>query len=127
MSLAGITKQAGKRRRKMNKDYIHNLWKRIVSELSKAKDIPTLRLKTTKAIYFSAHSESGRVVISKSKIKQPSSTLKKPIKISEEKFSEIYPYYQPWKKGEIQRQSMQDLPRITSYILALINNFEKEV
>jgi len=111
----------------MTNDYIHNLWKHIVSELSKAKDIQTVRRKTAGGIWFSAHSESGSVVIiNEAKIKKPSAKLNCLRAIDEREFSEVYPHYQPWKKGKIQRQSMRDLSQNTSYILALINRFEKD-
>jgi hypothetical protein len=108
-------------------DYIHNLWKRIVSELSKAKEIPTVRRRTAESVWFSAYSIDDNIIITESKIRKPTSKLNCPRKIDEREFSEVYPYYQPWIKGKILRKSMSGLSLNTSYILALINNFEKEV
>jgi len=109
----------------MTNGYIHNLWKRIVSELSKTKDIQTVRHKTAGRVWFSAHSESGSVVIiNEAKTKKPSSKLKCLRAIDEREFSKVYPHYKPWREGKISRKSMSELSQNTSYILALINHFE---
>jgi hypothetical protein len=121
-----LNTKIGKEFEEKTEVYIHNLWKNIVYELSKTREIPTVRLRATEVIWFSAHSINDNVIITESKIRKPTSKLSDPRKISEKEFSEVYPYHQPWKKGKIKRKSMSGLSLNTSYILALINHFEKD-
>ena len=103
-----------------------NLWKRIISELSKAMEIPTIRRNATKERWFSACSMNNTIVINGSKVNKPSSKLKCARKINEKEFIEVYPHYQPWKDGKESRVFMRELSQNTSYILALINHFEEK-
>jgi len=104
--------------------HIHDLWKRIVFELSKTKEISTVRRGKTEGIWFSANSINDNVIITESKIRKPSSKLNGTRKIDGKEFLKIYPYYQLWKEGKVSRTIMQRLSLNTSYILALINYFE---
>jgi hypothetical protein len=106
----------------MNNDYIQNLWENIVFELSKITEIQTMG----RGLWFSAYSKYDSIYINNSQINIPSIELSDPRKINETEFSKVYPYYQPWRKGKIKRESMSELSQNTSYILALINHFEKD-
>ena len=109
-----------------NNDYVHNLWKKIVSELySKPAEIQTIRLNNSKGVWFLASSRYGIIEINKSQVNKSSSKLKNTRKINKKEFIELYPYYKPWKEG-CSRKSMQGLSLNTSYILALISHFEKD-
>jgi len=100
---------------------IHNLWKKIVSKLgSKPIEIQTMGIGS----WFSAYSKDDRIYIDNSQTNVPSIDLNDTRKINETEFSKVYPYYQPWKKGETKRKSIPG--QNTSYILALINHFEKD-
>jgi len=104
----------------INNDYTHNLWKNIILKLSSNPiEIQTMG----KEYWFSAHLKDDIIYIDNSQINKPSVELSTLRKINENGFSKVYHYYQPWRKGDIQRQSMPG--KNTSYILALINHFEK--
>ena len=104
----------------MDNSYIHNLWQSIVLKLNSKTEIQTVRLDGNEGVWFSAYSINGYVEI------KPFSNPKNPRKIVEKEFTKVYPCYQLWKAGKILRKSMRKISLNTSYILALINHFEKE-
>jgi len=107
----------------MNNDSINNLWKNMVLKLySKPKEIQTMG----RGLWFSAHSKDDSIYIDNSQTNKSSVELNGTRKIDEKEFSKVYPYYQPWRKGEVSRKFMQRLSLNTSYILALINHFGED-
>jgi len=109
----------------MDKDYIHKLWKHIVSELySKPIEMQTMG----RGRWFSVYSKDDNIYIDNSQTNKRSVELNSTRKINETEFSKVYPYYPLWRKGKKGlRRFMQKLSLNTSYILALINHFEKKV
>jgi len=105
--------QIGREAEEKTNDYIHNLWEKIILKL----DSKPMKMQTIEeGRLFSAYFKNGNVLI------EPHST-KKIRPIDKKEFTKIY---QLKKKGSSMK-FMRDKSGNVSYILALINHFEKEV
>jgi len=98
-----------------------NLWERICSQLSETGD----ELQTTTGLWFSTLSASDIIIVGKAIKHKPSCRIAMERVISREEFLNVYPYYESWIKGIPGiRQEARDISQNTSYIFALIKEYE---
>ena len=110
----------------MDNEYICELWKKLVLKCeSKSVEIKTIRLNSTKGLWFKINIINDNVIVTNSEINKPSVKLVNQRIISKSNIIKLFPYYQKWKKGEIYRETIRNISINTSYVFGLLNYIEK--
>ena len=105
-----------------------SLWQYIVSTLKTVpQDIQTVRHDGSGGIWFYGTTHNNAIVIDRAKEKQPSSSINAPRFITEAEFTELYPLYYQWKADRITRVQVAQISQNSSYIFALIYQFENSM
>jgi len=111
---------------KITNNNLNSIWDIIINKINKKIiEIQTIKLNGEMGIWFSVNILNNKLIIEKSINNIPSSKLKHPRKINKNEFLNIYQYYFKWKNREINRYKLRNKSRNTSYILSIINYFEK--
>ena len=100
-------------------------WAKIIASLKdRPVEVSTITKNTKPSIWFNAYVDNDTVRVESATTKKPSAIISGFRTITKNEFLQVYPYYQPWVKGECQRQVIRDISVNTSYIFGLIFQFE---
>ena len=101
------------------------LWSIIASSLHKQpRDIQTIKQDGSGGLWFSAEVVDDTLYIDNTRQRTPSSKLASNRAISREEFMRVYPLYYSWKTGSVSRVQVTKSTQNSSYIFAIIHNFE---
>lgn len=102
-----------------------NTWEKILSSLKEhPAEVSTITKSKKPSIWFTAYIENEMVHVQNAITIKPSTKILGFRTITKNEFIKVYPYYQPWIKGECQRQIIKEKSVNTSYIFGLIFQFE---
>lgn len=102
-----------------------NTWTQIIASLKdRSAEVSTITKNTKPSIWFTAYVDNDSVRVQSATTNKPSAKISGFRTITKNEFLQVYPYYQPWVKGECQRQVIRDISVNTSYIFGLIFQFE---
>lgn len=101
------------------------LWSKIINSLSQSShELQTIRQSGTKGKWFSASAVGDVIEIRQAIHNKPSTAITLPRLINKNEFVSIYPNYYPWRKGIMSRVEASGSSQNSSYIFALINEFD---
>ncbi|NLC40623.1 MAG: hypothetical protein GX763_06880, partial [Clostridiaceae bacterium] len=101
------------------------LWQKITNSLSQAPyDLQTIMLSGRKNKWFTANAFDNSIIISQCLNRTPSMKIKFPRIVNKGEFVTLYPNYYKWRNGSITRAEANEYSHHSSFIFALINEFE---
>jgi hypothetical protein len=101
-----------------------DFWARMVSVLKQTPlELQTVHLNGTDGLWLLASVENSAIRINDAVNHQPSVNTSK--RLYETEFIKLFPRYDEWKNGKIQRNKLQAESHKTSYIFALIEYFKE--
>lgn len=103
-------------------------WQNIVCKLTQSpNEIQTIKQNGIKGKWIKVSTDNNNVFVDKAKNNTPSSTIDIVRTISKKEFVKLYPLYYKWRKKSITREEAKGGSMNSSYIFALINEFDGKI
>lgn len=101
------------------------LWYKITDRLGQGSyDLQTVMLNGRKNKWLTASALNNCIIINRSENGTPSIRLNAPRIIAKDEFISLYPNYYGWRNGSLTRTEANEGSQNSSYIFALINEFD---